>query len=209
MLNKQKASLVSKFIALGIAGMFIMSFLGGFAYLMRPSEQAQNPINAEEADFQNQVSQTQTYLKENPDDIQAWTVLGNLYYDQGAQAGDLNMFAAAVDAYKKVLELDPKQNDVRTDMALAHLFLGDTEKAIAELKKVLENNPNHVNAILDLGYANKVAGNISETIKYWEKFLEVAPQDHPKISDVEKGLEEIKKEILEIQEDTTELESGE
>jgi len=208
MLNKQKASFVSKFIALGIAIIFIMSFLGGFAYLMHPSEQDQNPINAEEANFQNQVSQTQTYLKENPDDIQAWTVLGNLYYDQGAQAGDLNMFAAAVDAYKKVLELDPKQNDVRTDMALAHLFLGNTEKAIAELKEVLENDPNHVNAILNLGYVNKVAGNLLETVKFWEKFLEIAPQDHPKKTDVEKGLEEIKKEISEVKENTTELESG-
>ncbi len=176
--------------------------------MMHPSEQDQNPINAEEANFQNQVSQTQTYLKENPDDIQAWIVLGNLYYDQGAQAGDLNMFAAAVDAYKKVLELDPKQNDVRTDMALAHLFLGNTEKAIAELKEVLENDPNHVNAILNLGYVNKVAGNLLETVKFWEKFLEIAPQDHPKKTDVEKGLEEIKKEISEVKENTTELESG-
>ncbi|MDO8886621.1 tetratricopeptide repeat protein [Candidatus Oleimmundimicrobium sp.] len=208
MIDKTKVSLINKLIALGIAVLFIASFLGGFAYLVNSPQQTQNSVDPQELNFQNEAAQIGAYLEENPKDVQAWAELGNTYYDRGAQTEDLNMFAAAIDAYRRALELDPNQNDARTDMALAYLFMGSTEKAIAELKKVLENDPNHVNAILDLGYANKVAGNLSEAVKFWEKFLEIAPQDHPKRADVEKGLEEIKKEISKTEKDTTELESG-
>ena len=167
-----------------------------------------NQVDSQEFDFQNEVSQIGAYLEENPEDVQAWTELGNKYYDWGAQTGDLNIFAAAVDAYRSALELDPNLNDVRTDMALAYLFMDNTGKAISELEQVLENDPNHVNAILNLGYANKIAGNFSETVKFWEKFLEIAPKDHPRIETVKQGLEEAKKEISETKENTTELESG-
>ncbi|HDP69343.1 MAG TPA: tetratricopeptide repeat protein [Actinobacteria bacterium] len=209
MLDKRKNSLASKFMALGIVVIFIMSFLGGFACLMQPSKQTQTPApGSQEANFQEATAQIQAHLEKNQDDVQAWIELGNVYFDWGVQAGDLNMYAAAVDAYGKALELDPKQNDARTDMALAHISLRNTEKAIAELEKVLENDPNHVNALLNLGYANKIAENFSLAAEFWEKFLEIAPQDHPRIEIVKRELEVIKKEITEIKEDTTELENG-
>lgn len=84
--------------------------------------------------------------------------IGNLYF---LLNGDLN---AAIEEYKKVIELDPEFPRAHEDLGAAYLKLGRGQEAIAELQKAVEASGRAAKELGYLGYGYAVVGKRAEAI---------------------------------------------
>ena len=122
-------------------------------------------------------------LKPNPD---GFVLLGNVYFDWGAALKTIKTlkasaktldasvkFQQAVIFYQKYLDVNPSNQDVRTDMGIAFYESGNPESAISQFKEVLKVNPQHINAAFNLGLVSDNAGKKDEAIKAWKSFLKL------------------------------------
>ena len=108
-------------------------------------------------------------LKTSPTDASLLAQLGNLYFDA-------QVFPSAIDYYSKALDIDPKNDGVRTDRAVCYYSMGDPDHAIAELTKALETNPKNWNALFNRGFI-KWEGKMDGpgAVADWQKLLKEAP----------------------------------
>ena len=83
-------------------------------------------------------------LDSNPEDRAALIALGNLYYDA-------RQYQAAINNYSRALALDPSDASVRTDMATALWYLGNTDRALAEFDQALTIAPHSPNTLFNRG----------------------------------------------------------
>lgn len=102
-----------------------------------PTEQAVSP------QLLTLIDSLMTVTKQNPNNAQATLMLANAQYDA-------KLFSDAVPNYRAYLKTDPKNPDVRTDMATAMFESGMVDNAIAELKQVTKEFDDHVNASYNL-----------------------------------------------------------
>ncbi len=108
-------------------------------------------------------------LKSKPNDPELLAKAGNVYYD--AQQYD-----QAVRYYGDALKGDPKNSNVRTDMATAFYYLGDADRAITELNTSLQYNPNHAQTLLNLGLIKWQAKmDINGAVAAWQKLIDTNP----------------------------------
>ena len=80
------------------------------------------------------IEQYQKITAGDPKDVESWLMLGRL--DKIAQNS-----TEALAAYKKVLELDPENEDAMTGQAMVYTDLGDAKAAADLLRKVADKNP--------------------------------------------------------------------
>lgn len=129
---------------------------------------AQSP-NDHEAEFAEKIKEVETYLEQHPQDADAWTRLGNLFYDTEQPK-------KAINAYQKSLAIKPEEPGVITDMGYMYLMAGQPEKAIEIFDKALEVNPAFEPAMFNKGVVFIQALNDHEAgIEAWEKLIEVNP----------------------------------
>ena len=123
-------------------------------------------------------------LASNPADKNTLVQLGNIYYDNAR-------FKEAVDYYSRVLDLDPRNPDVRTDRGTSYWNLGQADAAIAEFQKALEADPAHAQTLYNLGvvYLNG-KNNPAEARKTWEKLLATNP-NYPERAKVQEQIASI------------------
>jgi len=88
-------------------------------------------------------------LQNDPDNIETLSSLATVYDNLAQQ--NAAYLPYAVRTWERVLALDPKDDDARTDLATDYLRQNKVDLGIRELKTVLGNNPDHVNANLNLG----------------------------------------------------------
>jgi len=103
-----------------------------------------------------------------PDDLETLNLLG-----QACEAARRPQ--DAIRAYRKLLSLEPKRDDVR--LALARLFLGikDYDAAVAMLEQVLMRKPNSVEAFAALGQLFFDKGSYDASLVNWRKALAAEP----------------------------------
>jgi tetratricopeptide (TPR) repeat protein len=95
------------------------------------------------------LDKAELYLKRalalKPDDPDALTGMAHTKYDTGD-------YTAAATFYEKVLQLQPRDADLRTDLGNAYSQRKppDYDRAIAEYRKALEVDPNHEQALTRL-----------------------------------------------------------
>jgi tetratricopeptide (TPR) repeat protein len=82
----------------------------------------------------------------------------------------------AVECYTRVLELNPKNLNAKTDLALIYAE-SSTEpmKGIMMLREVVAENPEHENAQLNLGFLSMKSGQFEKAIERFNKVLEINP----------------------------------
>ncbi len=83
-------------------------------------------------------------LKADPNNLKALITLGNKYFDAHRNQ-------KAIDMYTRALAIDPKDSDVRTDMAVMYRGLKEYDRAVKELKEAARQDPKHVNSRYNLG----------------------------------------------------------
>lgn len=109
-------------------------------------------------------------LKLDPKNTDLLTNIGDSYYDA-------RQYPVAVDYYGRALERKPSDASVRTDMATAYWYMGDTDRAIAEFNQALSYEPNKANALFNLGLVKwRGKMDVNGAVADWEKLLATNPQ---------------------------------
>jgi len=113
----------------------------------------------------------QTELQKNPENIKAYSYLGDIYLKKKKFNGALNLF-------KKAIEINPNiaKNYFRLGEIYYHKKIGNL--AIDNYKKAyqLDNSLKFVFFQIGLTYL-MVERDKGNTIKNWEKFINLAPED--------------------------------
>jgi len=153
-----------------------------------PAGEAQ--ANAE-AKVGSQILKLETFLKENPDNAEAWTQLGNHFFDS-------NRFADAIEAYEKSLSLAPGNPHVLTDMGVMHRRNKAPEKAIASFDKAISAKPDFETARFNKGVVlMHDLNDLPGAIKAWEALVDVNPMaqapDGQLVNTLIQGLKDKKK----------------
>jgi tetratricopeptide (TPR) repeat protein len=108
-------------------------------------------------------------LKSAPGDAELLYKIGNIYYDA-------QQYPQAVNYYEQCLQINPKATDVRTDMATAYHFMGQTDRALQEYDAVLKIDGKHANALFNTGMVKwQDKQDMTGAIASWKRLLETNP----------------------------------
>ncbi|HZQ95770.1 MAG TPA: tetratricopeptide repeat protein [Candidatus Sulfotelmatobacter sp.] len=109
-------------------------------------------------------------LKSDPNNADLLYKIGNVYYDA-------QQFPESVKYYEQCLKINPKATDVRTDMATAYHFMGQSDRALQEYDAVLKLDGKHANALFNTGMVKwQDKQDMSGAIAAWKRLLETNPQ---------------------------------
>jgi hypothetical protein len=115
--------------------------------------------------------------------LESWTRAGNLYYDwiDGVEgAHRVAVARRAIAAYRKVLEQDPDNLDVRVNMAVAYLYdPEDPMEAINNNNYVLERDPDHIPANFNRGLMLLQINRMAEGLAQMERVKQLAGEGTP------------------------------
>lgn len=124
-------------------------------------------------------------LKQNPNSVELLTRLGNFYYDGQA-------YEQAVGYYESALKIDPKNPDVRTDMATCLWYEGNPDAAIREFERSLSYSPNHAGTLFNMGVVKWQGKHDPKgAVAAWEKLLQSNP-NYPEKDKVQSLIERAK-----------------
>jgi len=150
----------------------------------RPAQNQQSSAEAKAAIAQAAAPLLDAISKD-PDDYDSLIKLGNIYYD-GQQ------FPDAIQYYERAVALHPENSDVRTDMATAYWYTGNTDKAVSEMQTSLKYSPNHPQTLFNLGWVRwQGKADPKGAIEAWQLLLKVHP-DYPQKQQVEQYIAKAK-----------------
>ena len=183
--NSPDGNYVKKEIMLIVALIaLVIGFLGGIFYSAfqsgptgnvqtasgpaRPPQQQQSQPNLSNEQARNILSLEQE-VAVNPSNIDAWTQLGNVYFDTGS-------FAKAIRAYEKTIELSPNNPNVLTDLGVMYRRNGQPGKAVDAFDKAIAIAPNHEQSRFNKGIVLRYDMNDREgAVKVWEDLIRINP----------------------------------
>lgn len=118
------------------------------------------------------VVKIEQHLKENPQDVKAWKMLGLSYFD-------LNKIEESLKAYEKAYQIDSSDPRLLVEYASALISANDdqfTPKPMGFIKKALEIEPNAPDALYLAGLfaANAQDFKLAKTL--WNKALSALPE---------------------------------
>jgi cytochrome c-type biogenesis protein CcmH/NrfG len=120
---------VSKENLLTVVVALIVGLLGGYL-IFNIAGNKELPANVavpqgagSPTDYQRRIAEAEKIVAKDPKNAQVWTQLGNDYFDT-------DQAQKAVNAYSKVLEIEPNNVNVITDEAKAPTLIGVAEPTI-------------------------------------------------------------------------------
>lgn len=122
----------------------------------------------------------------NGDHVDARTLLG---YVELEVRGDV---AAAIQEYRKVIELRPNSPEAHVNLAVAQKKQGDLEAAVVSLNKALEIKVDNVGALTTRGGIFAELGRWSEARRDFEQALKINPRDDGALYGLSQALREAK-----------------
>lgn len=124
-------------------------------------------------------------LKADPNNPQLLNQIGIMYRSA-------HQFKQAQEYFQKSLAIDPKNVDVRTDMAACMFYGGDVDGALRELDQSLKYDPKHAGALMNIGIIKwKAKNDVPGAVASWEKLLKLNP-DFAQKDEVERMIAEAK-----------------
>ena len=91
-----------------------------------------------------------------------------------------HQFQQAASYFQKASQANPKDDDVRIQLASCLFYIGDNDGAIAQLQKVLEDRPKDVNSLFNLGFIQwKGKNDAAGAVTIWQKLLKAHPELEP------------------------------
>ncbi len=130
----------------------------------------------------------------------AWRRTGDLLYSwmetlEGRQPASSTVAEHVVAAYQKVLEQQPDNLDVRTDMATAYLQTNQPMRGVQAINRVLEADPNHFQARFNKGIMLTMIGRAEEAIQQFEQVKEIVGSDSPYYQQANQAIETIEQRM--------------
>ena len=142
------------------------------------------------------AAQKQKAMAEASDDPDAWRRTGDLLYswmEQLGQGGSNEAIAQiaphVVEAYEAVLEQEPNNLDVRTDMATALLQTQSPMRGVQEINRVLEEDPDHFQARFNKGIMQLYIGRVDEAVAEFEEVKRIVGEDSPYYERADRAIE--------------------
>lgn len=115
------------------------------------------------------IAALETEVGKNQANGEAWTSLGNLYYDT-------NQVKKAIDAYSHALDLLPANADILTDLGVMYRLDHQPDKAIESFDKAIQTNPRHEPARLNKGIVLLYdLGRAQDALQAWQELLAINP----------------------------------
>jgi cytochrome c-type biogenesis protein CcmH len=133
----------------------------------------QDAAQATQHQIEGMVERLAAKMKENPDDVEGWKMLGRSYAVMGR-------FPEAAEAYVKAATRAPRDADILVDladvlaMANGQRLAGDPEKLIA---RALEIDPQNLKALALAGTAAFDRGDFAGATAHWERMLPLVAAD--------------------------------
>ena len=186
-------------LILGIAGFVVVFAAGSYAWLGNRAGLSADPTNpsvasadgasphaSNEGQIEAMVERLKERLKTTPGDIEGWAMLGRSYSALGKHID-------ALAAYRKVIELNPKDAQAYADIADAIAVVngrnleGEPEKIIA---KALSLDPNNVKALALAGTVAFNRGDAAKAAKLWERAVRNLEPDNPMAGELRNAVAE-------------------
>jgi tetratricopeptide (TPR) repeat protein len=137
------------------------------------------------SDAAKKLSDLERLARENPQNPDYVTQIGNLYYDSG-------QYGRAVDFYQRSLSIRPRDPNVETDLATCYHNLNQEDKALETLDKVLEYSPEFSQALFNKGIVLIYGKNrVRDGIAVWENLLRSNPE-FPHKAEIEEKIRELR-----------------
>lgn len=181
--------------ATAIALAFAVPVLAVAVYLAVGSPRALSPQAVEashgitRAQIEHMVGGLSARLKENPDDVEGWAMLGRSY-------SVLDRYPEAAAAYENAVKRSPPSAQLLADyanalaMAQGQRLEGEPERLIAQALKL---EPDNVKALMLAGSAAFERKDFKGAIVHWERILKVVPPDADIVELVKDGIEDARK----------------
>lgn len=132
--------------------------------------QVEAPAQTQGNDMLGQIKVYSDRVALNPQDVNGWITLGNLYFDTGQPA-------KSVEAYSRALEISPGNPNVLTDMGVMHRSLGEFQKALDAFAKAIAVDPRHETARMNTGIVLLYdLGDKEGAIAAWQELVRVNPR---------------------------------
>ena len=124
----------------------------------------------------------QRAIAEETEAAEDWRLAGDYYYGwmryaQSAGGPALAIADHAIDAYENVLETEPNNLDVRTDLATAYLGSSQPMKAVDEIKNVLGRDSTHLEARFNYGVMLAQIGSAGAAVAHFERVMSASSPD--------------------------------
>lgn len=120
--------------------------------------------------------------KAEPRNAAVRVALANVYFDA-------ERFTEAAPWYEAALEIEPKNVDASTDLAVAYFYQGEIDRALAQLDRALAVNARHPKALLNQGIIRAFGKqDLVGAEASWTKVVEISP-DSPEGQRAKQGLD--------------------
>jgi cytochrome c-type biogenesis protein CcmH len=174
--NRNVATITLTTLVVPLLAVSLYLWLGNTKALLPQPAMEQMPIGAAaddggHANISSVLENLKARLKEQPDDVEGWLMLGRTY-------AMMQRFNEAKDAYEKVLVLSPDNSEFITDYAdiVAMTNNGSLLGQPLELiNKALRLDPGNPKALALAGTAEFEQKKYKEAAAYWEKLLALIP----------------------------------
>jgi cytochrome c-type biogenesis protein CcmH len=160
-------------LAIPICALAVYLTVGNPRALSPEAEAGAGPHGMTAQQFETMVGRLAARLKENPDDVEGWMMLGRSY-------AVLGRFAESSVAYAQAVARAPNDAQLLADyadslaMAQGRTLKGEPEKL---LKRALAADPKNVKALVLAGTAAFDRNDKAGAIRYWERALLVLPAE--------------------------------
>lgn len=154
-----------------------VGFFGGVVFAIFKSD-SRAPVQSAPAPAQtgtpasvnaDQIAALERKTQAEPGNANAWTELGNAYFDA-------DQYEKSIGAYRKSLELNPKNPNIWTDLGVMYRRSGKPEEAIKAFDQAIAADPKHEVSRMNKGIV--LLHDLNDTngaIEAWEGLLAVNP----------------------------------
>lgn len=97
------------------------------------------------------------------------------YFNSGVDLYRQREIPKAIQAYQKVIELDPMYAEAYNNLGIIYQDIGDFDKAIEAYQKAIEVNPQYMKAYNNLGILLFLNNRYEESTQAFQKALEINP----------------------------------
>ena len=168
--------------------------MGMYMWVGQP--EALNPLalkTPDQVDPKDLAKMAQTLaekLKDKPDNLQGWVMLGRTYRT-------LENFDAALRAYDSALKLSA-DDDLKLErieviaMQRQGQFEGEPWNVIRE---ILQRDPQHFGALLTAGSASYADGKFADALKYWEQARKPLDANNPDLEGLESAIATVRERL--------------
>jgi type IV pilus biogenesis/stability protein PilW len=94
-----------------------------------------------------------------------------IHFNSGVDLYHQRDYAKAIQAYQKVIEIDPGYAEAHNNLGIIYQEAGDYDSALSSYQKAIEINPKYEKALNNLGVLLYLKGRYEESIQAFQKAL--------------------------------------